>query len=212
MENPVIIFGAGSLGIQALDIFESNNVIVYGFLDDNKELHGTEIGTVTVLGVTEDAGFTKLIGHKCEAFVAIGERVVRQRLVEDINSRRKMMPVNAIHGKASVSSLASVGHGNFVGANAVIDAQAAVGSHCIFESGSIIQSKVVAGDYITFGAGSVIGNGATIGDNVFIGPAVTVIAGIKIGKNARIGAGSVVIQDVPAGKTVFGNPAVEVKR
>ena len=37
MENPVLIFGAGDLGMQALDIFRRNNVLVYGFLDDHAE-------------------------------------------------------------------------------------------------------------------------------------------------------------------------------
>ena len=36
MENPVMIFGAGSLGLTALDIFQRNEVVVYGFLDDEK--------------------------------------------------------------------------------------------------------------------------------------------------------------------------------
>lgn len=212
MENPVIIIGAGSLGVQALDIFEKNGVVVYGFLDDNKELHGTEIGEVSVLGATEDAGFTKLIGHKCEAFIAVGERVVREQLVEMLTNRRKTMPVNAIHPRASVSQMASIGHGNFIGANAVIDAQATLGNHCIVESGSIVQTRVKTGDYVTIGAGSVIGNGVTIEDNVFVGTGVRIIAGVTIGENARIGAGSVVMQDVAEGKTVFGNPAVEIKR
>lgn len=212
MENPVIIFGAGSLGVQALDIFESNGVVVYGFLDDNKNLHNTDIGTVTVLGSTEDTSLTGLVGQKCEAFVAIGEKVVREQIVDTITSQQKAMPVNAIHSKASVSGMSSIGHGNFIGANVAIDALSQVGNHCIFEAGAILQAKSQAGDYVTFGAGSVVGSGAKIGNNVFIGSGVTVIAGITIGENARIGAGSVVIQDVPAGKTVYGNPAVEIKR
>ena len=212
MENPVIIIGAGSLGIQALDIFESNGVVVYGFLDDNKELHGTEVGEVSVLGSTDDAGFTKLIGQKCEAFIAIGERVIREQIVEMLNDRRKTMPVNAIHPRASVSQMATIGHGNFIGANSVIDAQATLGNHCTVESGSVLQTKVKTGDYVTIGAGAVVGNNVTIEDNAFIGTGVRVIAGVTIGKNARVGAGSVVMQDVAAGKTVFGNPAVEIKR
>ena len=39
MENPVLIFGAGDLGMQALDIFRRNNVLVYGFLDDHAEFY-----------------------------------------------------------------------------------------------------------------------------------------------------------------------------
>ncbi|RYF57627.1 MAG: acetyltransferase, partial [Cytophagaceae bacterium] len=42
MENPVLILGAGSLGLTALDLFQRNNVVVYGLLDDNKDLHGKE--------------------------------------------------------------------------------------------------------------------------------------------------------------------------
>ena len=120
MENPVLIFGAGATGRQALDIFQRNGVVVYGFLDDNKELHGTEIGTVSVLGDTDDGGFLKLIGPKCEAFVAIGERPVREQLAEMINERRKTMPVNAIHDTAVISGMASLGHGNFVGPRVLI--------------------------------------------------------------------------------------------
>ena len=70
MENPVIIFGAGYLGRMAKEIFESNEVVVYGFLDDNKKLHSTEVDTAVVMGSTDDDGFLKLIGRKCEAFVA----------------------------------------------------------------------------------------------------------------------------------------------
>ena len=40
MENPILIFGAGDLGVQALDIFRRNQVLVYGLLDDKKELQG----------------------------------------------------------------------------------------------------------------------------------------------------------------------------
>ena len=100
-----MIFGAGSLGLTALDLFQRNNVVVYGLLDDNKDLHGTEFGEVSVLGETDDDGYLKLIGQKCEAFVAIGDSRVRKRLVKLLNERRKMQPVNAIHDSAVVSKL-----------------------------------------------------------------------------------------------------------
>ena len=54
MDNPVLIFGTGGLGRAALEIFESNKNVVYGFLDDNKKIHGTEIDNVLVLGKTSD--------------------------------------------------------------------------------------------------------------------------------------------------------------
>ncbi len=207
MENPVLIFGAGSLGVTALDLFQRNNVVVYGFLDDNKDLHGNEFGDVAVLGETDDDGYLKLIGNKCEAFVAIGDARVRKRLVKLLNERRKVQPVNAIHDTATVSALATIGHGNLIAARVVVNPFAEVGQHCIIQSGVIIESRAKLGDYIQLGTGSVVNNGVTVGEGAFIGPGVTIVAGITIGKNARVGAGSVVVEDVDAGATVFGNPA-----
>ncbi|GAB3987112.1 acetyltransferase [Spirosoma daeguense] len=207
MENPVLIFGAGSLGVTALDLFQRNNVVVYGLLDDNKALHGKEFGDVSVLGETDDDGFLKLIGHKCEAFVAIGDARVRKRLVKMLNERRKVQPVNAIHDTALVSTLANIGHGNLLAARAVVNPYAEIGQHCIIQSGAIIESQAKLGDYVQVGTGSIISSGAVVEEGTFIGAGATLVAGITIGKNARIGAGSVVVENVAAGSTVFGNPA-----
>ncbi len=202
-----MIFGAGTLGLTALDLFQRNNVVVYGLLDDNKDLHGKEFGEVSVLGETDDDGYLKLIGQKCEAFVAIADSRVRKRLVKLLNERRKMQPVNAIHDTAVVSKMATLGHGNLIAARAVINPLAEVGQHCVIQSGAVIETQATLGDYVQVGTGSTIGSGATVGEGVFIGAGVTVIAGINIGKNARIGAGSVVVENVAATATVFGNPA-----
>ncbi|QHV98450.1 acetyltransferase [Spirosoma endbachense] len=207
MENPVLIFGAGSLGLTVLDLFQRNNVVVYGLLDDNKELHGKEFGDVSVLGETDDDGFLKLIGQKCEAFVAIGDGRVRKRLVKMLNERRKIQPVNAIHESAVVSRMATIGHGNLIAARVVINPFASVGQHCIIQSGAIIESQAKLGDYVQVGTGSIINSGVIVEEGAFIGTGATIIAGVTIGKNARIGAGSVVVENVGANTTVFGNPA-----
>ncbi len=207
MENPVLIFGAGSLGVTALDLFQRNSVVVYGLLDDNKELHGKEFGEVSVLGETDDDGFLKLIGQKCEAFIAIGDGRVRKRLVKMLNERRKVQPINAIHDTAVVSLLATIGHGNLIAARTVINPYATVGQHCIIQSGAVIESQVTLGDYVHIGTGSLVNSGVTIEEGAFIGSGVTIVSGVTIGKNARVGAGSVVVENVDSGATVFGNPA-----
>lgn len=207
MENPVLIFGAGSLGVTALDLFQRNNVVVYGLLDDNKELHGKEFGEVSVLGETDDDGFLKLIGQKCEAFVAIGDGRVRKRLVRMLNERRKVQPVNAIHDTATISLLATLGHGNLIAARTVINPYATVGQHCIIQSGAVIESQATLGDYVHIGTGSLVSSGVHIEEGTFVGAGVTIVSGVTVGKNARVGAGSVVVENIEAGATVFGNPA-----
>jgi sugar O-acyltransferase (sialic acid O-acetyltransferase NeuD family) len=210
MENPVLIFGAGDLGMQALDIFRRNNVLVYGLLDDHKELHGKEFGDVSVLGETDDNSYLNIIGSKCEAFIAIGERSVRERLVETLTEQCKTMPVNAVHDSAIISGMAAIGHGNLVAARATIGAKSVVGHHCLIQTGSIVDTSVIVGDFVTIGAGAIINDRVRIGDGAFIGSGVVIVAGIEVGKNARIGAGSVVVANVPAGATYFGNPAKKV--
>jgi len=210
MENPVIIFGAGGLGKAALNIFESNGIPVYCFLDDDTSLHNTEINDVTVLGRTDDDGFLKHIGKKCEAFVAEDDNKVRKSVVKMLNTKRKVMPVNAIHGSAILSSSASIGHGNYINTGVQIGAFVKVGSHCIFHGGAIVEHEAKLGNYIQVGAGSVVNSGVEIEDEAFIGSGVTVVSGVTIGKGARIGAGSVVVANVKAKQTVFGNPAKPV--
>ena len=210
MENPVIIFGAKGIALAALEIFQSNEVVVYGFLDDDASLHGQEINGVTVLGATGDDGYLKLIGRKAEAFVAVDENAYRKGLVKLINERRKKMPVNAIHRLASIPESVFLGHGNFINAGVVLGAGTKISNHCILNSGVVIDHEASLGDFVQVGAGSVINMGVTISNEAFIGSGVTIVAGVNIGQGARVGAGAVVIADVPEGQTVFGNPATPV--
>jgi sugar O-acyltransferase (sialic acid O-acetyltransferase NeuD family) len=211
MENPVIILGAGGLGLVALDIFQSNEIVVYCFLDDNEALHGKEIHEISVMGSTDDDGYLKLIGKKCEAFVASDDVKYHKHLVQMLTERRKMMPVNALHRQAYISSMASIGHGNLISAGAMVQTGARIGNHCILHTGAIVDFQAEVGDYVQIGAGSIINSGVKLADEVFVGSGVTIVSGISVGKGARIGAGSLVIEDVKANTTVFGSPAKVIK-
>jgi sugar O-acyltransferase (sialic acid O-acetyltransferase NeuD family) len=210
MENPVLIFGAGTLGKIALDIFNRNNVLVYGFLDDEKSLHNTEIGEIVVLGDTDDDGFLKIIGNKTEAFVAFGNTKVRKKTVEMLNERRNTMPVNAIHDKAFVADDAAIGHGNLIMANATVNPFAKVANHCIVHSGAVVDTGASVGDFVTIGTGAMVNTNVEVAEGAFIGSGAIIVSGLKIGKNARIGAGSVVIENIEDNTTVFGNPAKKI--
>ncbi len=211
MRNPVLIFGANAMGRAAHEIFESNDIIVYGYLDDNESKHGQELNEVTVLGGTDDDGYLKLIGKKCEAFVAVDDNALRKGLVKMLNKKRKVMPVNAIHSAAYLAETAHIGHGNFINMGAMIGNKSKIGNHCIINTNAVVDYEAELGDLVQLGAGSIINNGVKVGDEAFIGSGVCVVSGITIGEAARVGAGSVVIADVKAGETVFGNPAQVVK-
>lgn len=211
MKNPVIIFGANNLGRAARAIFESNDIVIYGFLDDDKKLHGQPLDEISVLGDTDDDGFLKLIGKKCEAFIAVDNNKYRKNIVKMLNERRKVMPVNAIHRNSVIAETAHIGHGNFVNMGVKIADNAKVSNHCILHTNAVIDYNADIGDFVQIGAGSIVNSGAVIGKEVFIGSGVTIVSGVNIGTGARIGAGSVVIGDIKAGDTVFGNPATAIE-
>ncbi|MCS6974737.1 MAG: NeuD/PglB/VioB family sugar acetyltransferase [Cyclobacteriaceae bacterium] len=211
MDNPVLIFGANHLGQLAKDIFESNHHVVYGFLDDNKSLHGTELDDVAVLGSTDDDGFLKLIGKKCEAFVASDDTRLRKALVKMLIEKRKVQPVNAVHKLALISPRVVLGYGNLIDQGSVLSTGVQIGHYVVVHAGAIIGPGAVIGDHVQIGAGAVINAGVQIGEGAFIGSGAVLVAGVTIGKDARVGAGSVVIGNVAEGETVFGNPAKTVK-
>lgn len=210
MDKPVIIFGVNNIGRAAKAMFESNDIVIYGFLDDDKELAGTEVDEVSVLGNTNDDGFLKLIGKKAEAFVASDDNLVRKNLVKMLNKKRKVMPVNAIHASALIDPTAHMSHGTYVGMNVTIGFQTKIGNHGIIHSGAIIEHGAQLGDFVQVGTGAIIGSDVMVEDEVFIGAGANIISGVTLGKGARIGAGSVVISSVDEGATVFGNPAAEI--
>lgn len=212
MDNPILILGANIQGRQAKMIFEENGNVVYGFLDDDKSLHGKEIDNIAVLGSTEDDGFLKLIGRKCEAFVAMDDTKLHRSLVKMLHEVRHVQPVNAIHKSAVIPGSASMGHGNLIDMGVLVGAGATIGHHCLITGGSYIGPEVLLGDFVQVGAGSQVNAGTTIEDDVFIGSGVTIVSGVTIEKGARVGAGSVVIKSIGKGQTVFGNPAEKVSK
>ncbi len=210
MDKPIIIFGAEALGQMALEIFQSNDRVVYGMLDDHRELQGKEFSEVSVLGDFDDQGILKLIGKKCGAFVAVEDLKLRESLVQMLIDKRHTMPVNAIHQQAYVSSSAEMGHGNLISAGVVLNAHSRIGNHCLLHANCLLDYASILGDQVQIGSGVTVGSEVVIGEGVFVGAGATLISGIKIGARARIGAGSVVIADVEKEQTVFGNPAQEV--
>lgn len=211
MINPVIIFGTGPMGHQAMEIFESNGVAIYGFLDEDASKHGTELNSISILGKPDDDGFLKLIGKKCDAFVASDDNAYRKSMVAVLNERRHVQPVNGVHKRAVLGISVSLGHGNMINAGAIVEGGAIIGQHCVVHSNAVIGSMSRLGDFVQIGIGSIVNSNVEIGDEAFIGSGVTIVSGVKIGKKARIGAGSVVIASVKDGETVFGNPASAVK-
>jgi len=212
MNKPVIIINASSIGRAALGIFKSNHIVVYGFLDDDKTLHGTEVEDVTVLGSTDNKEFLNIIGKDCDVFIASDDNKWKSTMIKSLRKQQKSMPVNAIHSSANVSESAIIHHGSLINQGVMIGAGAEIGNHCLAHTGVIIDYNVRIGDFVQLGAGCIINSGAVIEDGAFIGSGANIIGGVTVKSGARVGAGSVVISDVNKNETLFGNPATPIKK
>lgn len=210
-DNPVIIFGTTGLAKAALEIFNSNGIVVYGFLDDDEKTHSTQINGIPIVGSTKNDAFLRLIGRKCGAFVATDDYPLHKKYVTYLNEYRKIMPVNAIHKSAIIATSCSIGHGNFINAGVILSNNTKIGHHNIINTNAIIEQEVQMANYVQIGANSVINPKVTIEEGAFIGSGATIVAGITIGKKTRIGAGSVVVNHVEKNQTIFGNPATQIK-
>src|SRR5690606_36893004 len=127
-------------------IFDENGNTVYGFFDDEKTRHGGEIDAVSILASTDDDGFLKFIGRKCEAFVAFDDNPLRKSLVKMLHEKRHVQPVNCVHKTAIIPDVASIGHGNFIDMGVMMGAGASLGSHCLVHAGAVISSEAVLGE------------------------------------------------------------------
>ena len=204
---PVIIIGVNPFALEVAHILQINNVIIYGFLDDDPKKLGTEIGEIPVLGNTEENTYWDLIGKTCGVFVALENPIERRKMIETIEEDRKTKPVNAIHPNALIANVKSLSYGIYIGAGSVISPETKISDNVIIGPGVTLETGVIVEEFAQIGAGSTIGKGAKIDKNVFIGIGSTIVGSLTVGKGSTVGAGSVVIENIPAGKRVFGNPA-----
>ena len=204
---PVIIIGVNPFGLEVAHIFEKNDIVVYGFLDDDPKKKDTSIGEIPVLGPADDESYFKLIGKNCGVFVALENPTERKKMIELILEEREVKPVNAIHPTANIADVKSLAYGVFIGSGAQVLPETKLGDHVIIGSGAIVETGAQIADFASIGAGSVIGKEAIIENNAYVGIHSTIVGSVKVGKSATVGAGSVVIENVAASKRVFGNPA-----
>lgn len=210
MDNPVIIIGANSLGKTALDIFTLNDILLYCFLDEAEDLHGTEVFDISVMGSPKDDGYLKYIGKKCDVFVASSDQKERKEWVDLLKKKRKTTPLNAIHPKTTISKYARVGEGNLIDAGTYIGADTQINQHVFIHSNVSIAADCFINDFVNIGANTSIGERVTVGENALIGAGSVIMAGVKIGEHAQVAPGSLVMGDVEDEQTVFGSPAKPV--
>ena len=206
--NPVIIVGTGPEARIALDIFNANKVLAYGFITEDAEKVHTDLNDVGVFGTPEDEDVMRVLSDsKVDYIIASGEIDRREELYSKVVELTKRPAINAIHPNTTISEYVKMGFGNIVNAGVVANPNVEIGDLNILQAHVSIEPDVKIGNYNTIGSGVRIGGNVVIEDQVFIGTGAVIHPGVKLGRGCMVGAGSVVLRPVEEGQTVFGNPA-----
>ena len=142
--------------------------------------------------------------------LAIGNNQARKRLGTAILDSGKSL-IAIVHPRATVSALARVGDGAFLGAGGIIAPDAAVARGAIVNHGAIIDHDCRVEAWAHIAPGAVLGGAVQIGEGCLIGAGAVVLPGLSIGDWAIVGAGAIVTKDVAAGAIVVGIPAKAIK-
>ncbi len=216
----LVVFGASNF---LSDIFDA--ALASGLLPSKVVLH-----------LPETAGTRdRPVAHRLERLAALGVQVTveqldafepgdgelyilgpttptRHVLVDAIARRHAIEYCNLVHPTAYVSPLAMLGHGVFVGAQAVIAAGVWCHDHVVVNRGATIGHDTEIASFSRVQPGATVCSLSTIGARVTIGAGATLIERLCIGDDAFIGAGAVVLGDVAPATVVVGVPARAIER
>ena len=212
MSKLMVIYGAGGHGRVVLDILRSlSDVVVVGFLDSEKSLHGSIVDGLPVVGGIDQVPTLLLEYPGISAIVAIGDNQARREVAEEL--RKRHMPLaNAVHPRAFVSPSAIVGTNVTVAAGAIICAHAKIGDDVIINTGAIVEHDNCIGNAVHIAPGAKLAGRVTVGEYAFIGIGAIVVGNLNIGRSAVVGAGAVVLHDVEPFSVVAGIPAKPIRK
>jgi sugar O-acyltransferase (sialic acid O-acetyltransferase NeuD family) len=206
-QRRIVVVGAGGQALVAADIAccaraAGSMDLVVGLVDDNESLLGTLVGEQRVLGPISAIGS---IPH--EGFVvAIGENVVRRRLLEALQSANES-PATLVHPFTSIALTATIGPGTLISAGVVVLPNVTIGRGAILNTRCSVDHDSLIEDFVHIGPGVTIGGRCWIGEGSVVSIGATVCSGVRIGRNCTVGAGAVVLRDLPDGARAWGVPA-----
>ena len=179
-----------------------------GLLDPRRELAGTSVLGVPVLGDDELLGrqYDDGVTHAFIGLGGSGDTGPRRRLYELARSHGFQI-VSAVHPRAVVSPSARIGAGASIFAAAVVNADATLGEDVIVNTGALVEHDCRIGDHVHVASGARLASGVTVDEGAHVGLGASIVQGVRVGAGSIVGAGAVVVRDVEPGVLTVGVPA-----
>ena len=214
MIKKIIILGAGGAGMDIVSIINSINKLektweIFGFLDDNKNIIGTQVMGIPVLGkiekldVYKDKYLISSIAHPTNRDV--------RKIIWDKMSDYKFATI--IHPSAILFDNVSIGEGSVVNANCVLASNIRIGENVIIAYGCNIAHETIIESHVALGTGVNLSSGVVVGKGSYIGAGVSTTHEIKIEENTLVSVGAAVVSDLKGNslRMWIGVPAISIK-
>ncbi len=198
----LLIIGSGGHGRVIADIaMQLKRWKEIAFLDDDENIKSS-MGFRVIGKSYEALNFIQ----EYDLFVAIGNRVIREKMHQKIKAEGCIMPT-LVHPSAIIGTQVQIGEGTVIMAGVVINCCSKIGDGCILNTAASIDHDCIIDDYVHISPGAKVAGTVSIGRGTWIGIGAIVSNNIGISKNVVVGAGAVVIKNIQAPGVYIGVPA-----
>ena len=209
MSKKIIIYGAGSSGIEILKlIFEINKVDftweVIGFIDPNikKKIYGIKTYKDDKLLIKS----SKKIYFVCSIF----NNILKQKIIKKIN--KNFIPTNLIHPRLEIPEDLKIGKGNIIFSNTHLSYNLKIGNHNIISFACDLGHDLKMGNYNSIAPGTIINGKVKISNLCQIGSGVIINFGTTINSNAKVGSGTFLAKNVSKNKNIYQIPRFHITK
>lgn len=205
-EIPLLILGAGSFAIEALEIAElTAQFRPLGFVVSDPPAAGLTHAGLPVLGESDLPAIEGV--QIAGGIVSNRRRAFIERLLG-----RGMRPATLKHPTAIVSPRATLVPGALVAAGVIVGSNTRIGAHALLNRGANIGHDNDIGAFVTISPGATLAGAIQVGAGAYIGVGAVVRDHLSIGEGAVVAAGAVVVKPVEAHTLVAGCPATVIRR
>lgn len=148
---------------------------------------------------------------KYEVMIAIGDPIVRKRIVESLPKTTKYFtyvhPTSFVFDKETCI----IGEGSYIGPNSILTTNIQIGKHSLLNRANQIGHDTIIEDYLTMMPGSIISGTCKIGYNFYIGTNSSVKENLIINSNVTIGLNSGVVANIAEKGKYGGTPCKKLR-
>jgi len=202
--RPLIIVGAGGMGLDACFLAERMGKTIRGFLDDHPPSAASHIMGLPVLGRVANWR----IFPECEFIVAIGDPRVRQQVVTAMRTLgtpefATLIDPTAVFDPHHVK----LGKGSIICAGVVLTTQITIGEHVIININCTVAHEVQMGNFVTLAPMAAMSGKVKLGDLVEVGTGSCIRQSLTMATGSMLGMGAVLIKSTEKNAVLVGNPA-----